>query len=232
MSTPTLRAIIFDFNGVVADDEPLHYQAFERVMGELGVELTEERYLTRYLGLDDWGFFGAALRDAGMPSGKPRVDELVEHKGRVYLDIAKEGLDLVPGAKAFIESVSATLPLAICSGARRVEIEYILSQASLTEAFQLFVTADEMQNGKPHPEGYLTTLARLQREVDGLGSLKAEECVIFEDAPHGVDAAHAAGIKCIGLANSRSREELSQADAVIDSFVGFKLERLKELVGF
>lgn len=232
MKKPILRAIIFDFNGVVADDEPLHYRAFERVMGELGVELTEERYLNNYLGLDDWGFFGAALRDAGLPTDKTRVDELVEHKGGVYLEIAKEGLDLVPGAKPFIQLACEALPLAICSGARRVEIEYILEQASLGDAFQLFVTADEMENGKPHPEGYLTTLARLRAEVVGLETLQAEECVIFEDAPHGVDAAHAAGIKCIALANSRSREELKAADAVIDTLVGFTMDRLKSLVGF
>ncbi len=223
-----MRAVIWDFNGVVIDDEDVHGGAFVRILADLGLELTLERYYERYLGLDDWGFFRAALRDLrGHEPGEAEVDELVERKAEVYAALLGPDFELIPGAEALIRATAAVGPIAIASGARRREIEAVLERFALSECFTAVVSADEVENGKPDPEGYRKAFEALRERHP---ELRPADCLVVEDAPPGIRAAHAAGMRCVAVATSRSRDELHEADAVVDTLVGCDAGRLWRLV--
>lgn len=219
------RLIIFDFNGVIVDDEHLHYRAFAQVLQEDGLTLTEREYFEHYLGLDDRGFFRQALSDKWRrPPAAAEVRALVERKADVYLELLGDDpatLPLFPGVVELVRRSAEHLPLAINSGARRREIELILERAGLRDCFPVVVSADEVEEGKPSPEGYLTALRRVRREVEGCRDVQPAQCLVIEDAPHGIAAAHAAGMRCVAVASSRPKSELAAADAVV--------ERLEEL---
>jgi HAD superfamily hydrolase (TIGR01509 family) len=193
----TVRAVIFDFNGVIVDDEPLHHRAFRQVVGDLD----EATYFEKYLGLDDWGFFRAYY-------GIEDVDDLVERKAAAYLEHIDEAR-LIDGAAELIRSLS--VPMAIASGARTHEIEAILDRAGLRDRFDAIVSADDVDDGKPSPSCFLTALARLAEKHEVL----ARQTVVIEDAPHGIDAAKAAGMACIAVARSRARADLARADLIV-----------------
>lgn len=223
-----MRAVIWDFNGVVIDDEDVHGGAFARVLADLGLEFTLERYYERYLGLDDWGFFRAALRDLrGCEPGEAEVDGLVERKAEVYASLLGPDFELIPGAEALIRATAAAGPIAIASGARRREIEAVLERFGLADCFSAVVSADEVENGKPDPEGYRKAFEALRARHP---ELRPADCLVIEDAPPGIRAAHAAGMRCVAVATSRNRDELREAEAVIDTLVGFDADRLWRLV--
>lgn len=222
-----MKAIIWDFNGVVIDDEHVHYEAFAEMLAAEGHRLTTEVYYERYLGLDDWGFFRAALRDfRGAAPAEDEVDVLVERKADVYARLLAPDFELIPGAEGLIRATAREAVLAIASGARRREIEVVLERFNLRTCFAAIVSADEVDNGKPDPEGYLAAFAALLREHP---ELCKDECVVLEDAPAGIRAAHAAGLRCVAVATSRRREELVEAEAVVDTWVGLTPGKLWQL---
>ena len=224
-----MRAVIWDFNGVVIDDEHVHGAAFAAVLAEQGLELTLEQYYERYLGLDDWGLFRRALHDLrGRAPDEAEVDALVERKAVAYAARLGPDFALIPGAEALIRATAADGPIAIASGARRKEIEAVLARFGLAACFAAVVSADEVEHGKPDPEGYRKAYAAL-RAVHG--HLEPANCLVIEDAPPGIRAAHAAGLRCIALASSRTHAELAEAEAVIDSLVGLDPQRLWALAG-
>lgn len=223
-----LKAIIFDFNGVVIDDEFLHLKAYQEVMAERGHVFTDEAYYTRYLGQDDWGALGMLYSEfEGVTLEGDALDAVVEHKADVYERLAA-GHDLVlSGVPELIVECASKVPLAICSGARRREIEGVLTSADLGRCFTAVVTADEMTNGKPDPEGYLKALGLLAAQI---GGLTGADCLVLEDAPHGIEAARASGIgTVVGIASSRTPEELAMADLVVDATGELNFAQLAEL---
>jgi HAD superfamily hydrolase (TIGR01509 family) len=210
-----LRAVIFDFNGVIVDDERLHCRAFRRVLGEEGVDwFSETDYFGTYLGLDDRGCIAAVLTDDGRPPKPPEVDLLVERKAVYYFEELGRGIPLFPGVPELVARLAAEFPLAICSGARQREIEYILEASGLRRHFRVITSADAIHAGKPDPAGYLATLRALEESV---APLAAAECLVVEDAPKGIEAAHAAGMRCLAVATSRPEAELRGADLVVAS---------------
>src|SRR5437870_2648545 len=112
-----IQAVIFDFNGVLIDDEQVHFELFREVLAREGVELTSRRYHERYLGYDDRVCFEVALADAGQAADRERVEALVARKADRYVERAREGLRSFPGAIACVSAVAARWPVAICSGA-------------------------------------------------------------------------------------------------------------------
>lgn len=223
-----MRAVIWDFNGVVIDDEDIHGGAFAAVLAELGLELSLERYYARYLGLDDRGFFRAALADLrGSAPAADEVDALVERKADAYAALLPADFALIDGAEALIRSTAAAGPIAIASGARRREIEAVLARFDLASCFTAVVSADEVEHGKPDPEGYRKAWQALAAVRAGLA---AADCLVIEDAPPGIRAAHAAGMRCVAVATSRTRAELGEAEAVVDTLVGLDAHRLWQLV--
>ena len=214
-----MRAIIFDFDGVIADSEPVHFAVFQRVLGEMGLFLTKEDYYAEYLGYDDKGCFRAFLHAHGQPAPPELIQRLVARKGAAYLEYIRRQLVIFPGVHVFVREAAARYPLAICSGALRHEIEFILEEAGIRKEFGHITSAEDVRRGKPDPEGFRHALASLNRlHPDVL--LKPEDCLVVEDSLPGIRGAHAAGMKVLAVANTHSADDLGEADAVTPSLAG------------
>ncbi len=222
-----LRAIIFDFDGVLVDSEPLILKLTREMAAKEGWTLTPEEYYRHYLALDDRGIIEHLYRSHGLPIDPARRDELVAWKARVYQDYIRDGLPAFPGAMEFVRKVEM-LPLAIASGSLRAEVEHLLKKLGIREKFAVLATAEDTSHSKPDPEIYLKAFQGLERLAAFQRSpLRPIECLAIEDAPAGVVAAHAAGIKCLALAHSRPRQELLDADWVAGGFPEMDLERIR-----
>jgi HAD superfamily hydrolase (TIGR01509 family) len=222
-----LRAIIFDFDGVLVDSEPLILKLTQEMAAQEGWTVSAEEYYRDYLALDDRGVIEHLYRSHGQPIDRARRDDLVAWKARAYERMIRDGLPPMPGAVAFVRRAAAQFTLAIASGSLRVEIEHLVQKLGLQEEFAVLATADDCERSKPAPEVYLKALERL-RELPGFQSppLQATQCLAIEDAPLGVVAAHAAGIRCLALTHSRPATELHHADWVAHEFADVDLEKI------
>jgi HAD superfamily hydrolase (TIGR01509 family) len=222
----TLRrpdAVIFDFDGVIADTEPLHCDAFRKVLEPLGIRFTWQEYVVAYMGFDDRDAFREAFRIHGRSLGDRRLSELVGAKSRVFQDILRNGVTACPGTLQLIESLHASgVPMAICSGALRTDIDPILSRLGVASRFLHIVTAGDVQKGKPDPEGYLLAYRRLSLSRPSPTTVPWK-CLAVEDTPAGVQAAKRAGLSVLAITSSYVAEELSGADIVTDSLANVRL---------
>jgi len=224
-----LRAVLFDFNGVIVDDEPLHLELFRRVLGEEGVALTEEEYQAKYLGFDNRKCFLAALTDAGRVDAardEALITALMARKMNYYLDAINERFLLFPGAVELVRTLAARYPMAIVSGAMREEIETVLRRGRVRDCFRAIITSDDIRAGKPDPEGYRKALATLNALDASSSAIRPEECLVIEDSVAGVQAAKRAGMRCLAVTNSYSAEELKQADWIVPNLIGCDVEAL------
>jgi beta-phosphoglucomutase len=227
-----LRAVLFDFNGVLVDDEPLHLEMFQRVLADEGITLTAEDYYARYLGFDDRGCFAAVLAAAGEPATVPRLMRLIARKSSYYQErIRAAGYPFFAGAAELVRALAASgRMLGVVSGALREEVEGALRQAGLFELFKVLVTAEDVAEGKPDPEGY-------RRALESLNSLPPlperlfhpHEVLVIEDSPAGLQAAAEAGLLTLGVAQTYPADELEEADAVTDRLAGLTLPRLEKM---
>src|SRR5215216_2387526 len=186
----SLRALIFDFDGIVADNEPVHCLMFQRVLGELGVFLSKEEYYADYLGYDDRGCFAAVLQARGRAAPASLIDELVRRKTQVYMEHIRQQLVIFPGVREFVRDAASRHRLAIASGALRHEIEFILEQAGIRKEFEHITSAEDVTRGKPDPEGYLHALTALNR-LNPADQLAAGDCLVVEDSIPGIRAGRA-----------------------------------------
>jgi len=205
MTTKLARPTLFDFNGVLVDDEHVHFEAFRDVLAGVGILLDEARYTERYLGFDDAGAFRAILADAGQPASEPRVAALIEAKKPAYLTRITLSLRVFPGAASLVRRRAALAPVAIVSGALRHEIDLCLGRMDVAAAVSFIVAAEDTRACKPDPEGYLLA----KRRLGAVG----ERAVVIEDSLAGVEAAKAAGLRCVAVAHSYGRERLRAAGA-------------------
>lgn len=222
-----LRAIIFDCDGVIADTEPLHLAAFQRVLEEEGLSLAEGDYYDRYLALDDRSCFMKVYEDRGRSLDPNRLDELIARKAAYLEPVIREQLRIFPGVEEFVRRAAARFPLAIASGALRREIKLILESARLLDCFCAIVGAEDVSRGKPHPEPFLKALALINEARSE--TIRPEECLVVEDSIHGIEAAHAAGMRCLAVTNSYGRELLSRAEIVVESLAGLRLSQLEAI---
>ena len=225
-----LRAVIFDFNGIIVDDEPIHFELFQRVLGEEGVTLAKDDYYARYLGFDDRGAFIHVYRDHGRELAESRLIQLVERKAAYYQEAIRNRVTVFPGVKSLVLSLANTLPLAIASGALRHEIETILSTIGMRDCFRAIVSAEDVQVGKPEPEIFLKALAQLNEDQGDGAPIVARECIVIEDSKEGIRGARRAGLKCLAVTNSHPAEQLGEATAVVRSLEEVDLEFLERLV--
>ena len=223
-----LRAIIFDFDGVLVDSEPLIMKLVQEVAAREGWVLSKEEYYRDYLALDDRAVLEHLWRSHGRSLSLACRDELLAWKARAYAKMIQDGLPPMPGAVQFVLSAAQHFPLAIASGSLRAEIEHLLQKLGLREKFMVLATADDCQSSKPDPEVYLRALTCVQ-ELPALHQprLKAGECLAIEDAPLGVVAAQAAGMRCLALAHSRPQAELQHADWVANEFADVNLDIIR-----
>ena len=227
-----LRALLFDFNGVLVDDEPLHFRLFRRVLGEEGVDFAEADYYRRYLGFDDRDCFATALADAGRPADPGRVARLIARKAAYYQEeVRRDGYPFFSGAAELVASTAAAgLTLGVVSGALRDEIEGALRQRGILAAFKTLVTAEDVGRGKPDPEGYRLALQRLNGEAPLPARLfHPHEALALEDSPAGLEAAAAAGLRTLGIAQTYPVARLERADAVVAGVAELTVPRLLEL---
>jgi beta-phosphoglucomutase len=209
-----IRAVIFDFNGVLVDDEPAHFALFREILAHEGIDLTEREYQDDFLGYDDRGCFEAALSRAGQPAGRARVDELIARKAERYGVWASSSLKVFPGAAAALSALADRWLVAICSGALRPEIEFALELMHVRDRVDVIVSAEDTTRCKPDPEGYLSTLDALRGSASaGVPALRAEECLVVEDSLAGVESARAAGMRAVAVTHTYIAEHLQTAGA-------------------
>lgn len=228
-----IRAILFDFNGVLVDDEPIHLEMFQKVLAEEGITLTADDYYRDYLGFDDRGCFAAVLQKSGAAPTVPRLMRLIARKSSYYQErVRQSGYPFFPGAVALVEELADSgRMLGIVSGALSEEVESALRQAGLRERFKLLVTAEDVTEGKPDPEGY-------RRALDGLNSLPPlperlfhpHEVLAIEDSPAGLAAAADAGLTTLAVAQTYPAQRLRMADAVAERLAGLTVAGLEQLL--
>ncbi|GFO57015.1 haloacid dehalogenase [Geomonas sp. Red276] len=223
-----LDAVIFDFDGIIVDSEPLHYKAFQEVLVPLGLGYSWQQYLDEYLGFDDRDAFRESFRAGGRHLSDQELHRLMAEKAEAFIRIVSAGVAPYPGVVELIRSISGALPLALCSGALRSDIDPVLEQLSLTGAFDVIVTANEVAASKPDPESYLMALERLQHKFPG--AVKGASTLAVEDTPAGIASATGAGLKVLGVTNSYPEERLLGAVKVVDSLAGVDLESLRHLI--
>lgn len=222
-----LRAVIFDFNGIIVDDEPIHFELFQKVFAEEGMALTKDAYYARYLGFDDRGAFGFGYREHNRPLSQEKLAQLIERKAEYYQEAIRNHVAIFPGVKKLVADLAQCLPLAVASGALRDEIETILTTANLIHHFKAVVSAEDVERGKPAPDIFLQALAALN--ADNSNAIQAGECVVIEDSKEGIKGARRAGMRCLAVTNSHAAELLIDADAVVRTLETVTLDDLAEL---
>lgn len=227
-----LRAILFDFNGVLVDDEPIHFELFQRVFREEGIELAAEDYYARLIGFDDRSCFQTILSEAGQRISPDRLSRLIARKSSYYHErIRAQGFPFFDGAAELVaEAVAAGLMLGVVSGALRDEVEGALDQLAMRHHFKCLVAAEDVAAGKPDPEGYRRGLECLNA-LPPLPSrlVHPHEVLAIEDTPAGLQAAAATGLATLGVAQTHPAGELGLADFVVASIRDLTGGRLRSL---
>jgi HAD superfamily hydrolase (TIGR01509 family) len=222
-----LKAIIFDCDGVIADTEPIHLAGFKRVLTEEGITLSDEDYFEHYLALDDRGCFTKVFAQHRPSMSQTDLNELITRKAGYVEQAMKTGLTLLPGAAEFIHKAAARYPLAVASGALRVEVETVVNRGGLRDCFRAIVAAQDTSRSKPYPDPFIKALELLNKP--NTNRIEARECLVVEDSIHGIRAAQQAGMRCLAVTNSYSREKLSEAELVVDSLLGLSLKAVESL---
>jgi beta-phosphoglucomutase len=205
-----ITAVVFDFDGVLADSEPLHLRAYQDTLAGAGILLTREEYYTSLLGFDDVGVFSAVYAARGLAAKPGELESLVEGKGRAFESMIASGGLLYPGARECVSSLAAEYPLGIASGALRHEITAILGASGLSGQFR-FIVASGDTAGKPDPAPY--------RRAAALHGIAPGSCVAIEDSRWGLRAARDAGLYTIGITHTYPRDGLMLADTVVDTLM-------------
>lgn len=222
-----LRALIFDFDGVIAESEPVHLAMMQRVLGQVGIFLPRDEYVARYLGYDDRACFRAILADRGRTPDPGEIEDLVRRKAQALSEHIQEEAVIYPGVRELIRDAAPRCRLAVASGAPRQEIESVLESADLRKAFEHITGAEDVRRGKPDPETPLHALQSLNRLAPrGTDPLKASDCLVIEDSPAGIQAAQAAGMKVLAVATTHRLVELDQSDWAVHSLRGLTLSAL------
>ena len=222
-------ATLFDYNGVLVDDEHVHLAAFREVLKPLGVDVSREAYFERYIGFDDLGSFRAILSDAGRAPADSELRKLIQAKRPVYLAMAEGELRGFPGAAECVRRRAASGPVGVVSGALREEIELGLELLGVRHCVKVIIAAEDASEPKPHPEGYVRgTNAILKLAAPG------HDCVlVVEDTLAGIEAAKAAGLTCAAVAHTYPAEALHRtaADLVVETLAELDERALRALHG-
>jgi len=217
----TIQAIVFDFDGMLANSEPLHLRAYQEVLAETGVELGRDEYYTHYLGFDDVGAFEAIGRARGQDWPARRIAALVDQKTMVFDQLTESAEVLYPCAAACVERLAASYPLGIASGALRQEIETVLRSSGLGRHIRFIVASGDTPSSKPAPDPYLRAAQ--------LHGLAPSACLALEDSKWGIESARAAGLRCVGITHTYPASALATAHAIIDSLDELTVEMIERL---
>ena len=203
-------AVLFDFDGVIVNSEPLHFQAFREVLAGEHIDLGEEEYYRELIGFDDKGAFRHLYKVRNLPLSPRTFLSLMTQKSAVMMElIRRRQFSALPGVEQFVRSLWRKHPLAICSGALREEIEAMLEGISLRDCFSVIVAAEDVTVGKPDPQGYLLTTELLGEKIHQ--KLRPQDCLIIEDAPTVIRSVRGVGFPVLAVATSYPLDKLSEA---------------------
>jgi beta-phosphoglucomutase len=223
-----LRAVIFDFDGVITDSEVLHLRSFNQVLAQYGVEISTKDYYKEYLGLSDLDCFKALIDKKVLRKPAKGIENLAKEKTEVFEKLAKTEGRIIEGVRDFLQMLSQNnIPMAICSGALLTEIELVLEQARLRSFFEVIVSAEFVKKGKPSPEGFLLTLKKLNRNQQD--AILPNQCIVIEDSHWGLEAARAAGMHSIAVTNSYEADQLTLAEKIVTRLGDLSIEALQKL---
>jgi HAD superfamily hydrolase (TIGR01509 family) len=222
-----LQGIVFDFDGVIANSEPLHLRAFKQALADEGLELTDREYFSRYLGFDDVGVFEALAEDRGIQRDEGWVRSMVARKGAILQQLMQADSVLFAGARDFIVGAASAVPIAVASGALRHEIDEIVGPAGLAPLFAAIVASGDTPESKPSPAPYRLAFQRLEEHVGR--TLDPGRCVAIEDSRWGLESARGAGLRCVGVTNSYPAGELAGAELVVGGLKDLTLDALERL---
>jgi len=223
-----LNAVIFDFDGVITDSEVLHLRSFNKVLAQFDFEIKKKDYYSKYLGFTDFDCYRQLIKEGLLKVDKSRIPELVEQKNLIFEKLAKTEGQTIEGVREFLILLEQnSVPMAICSGALLTEIELMLDEANLRQFFQTIVSAEHVKKGKPHPEGFLRALERLNKNLED--KISASQCIVIEDSLWGLQAAVAAKMHTIAVTNSYDAEQLHLAEKVVDKLSNLSMEDLQKL---
>ena len=222
-----LKAIIFDFDGIIADTESIHLEAFKEVLKNREIDLTDKDYYNKYLAFDDRTLFETIFNENGIEYSESLIKDLIEVKHEIVDQLFRSKVNLFPGTTDFIELMNDKYVLSIASGALKPEIEFILNKFELFSYFQNITSAEEVIKCKPDPETFIKSLQKINFEEDPV--ILPSECLVIEDSVSGVSAAKSADMQCIAITNSYDRETLKNADLVVDSFKEIDNNAIEEI---
>ena len=209
------RAVLFDFDGVIVNSEPLHFYAFHEVLRHEHIEITEREYYEELIGFDDKGAFRHVFKKYGKPLDSKTKLRVMTRKSETMMDLIQQRkYHALPGVEEFVRGLWRSYPLAICSGALKEEIEAMLEGINLRDCFKIIVAAEDVTVGKPDPQGYLKTVELLAENAK-LTGLKPADCLIVEDAPTVIRSTMAVGFKTLAVATSYPPEKLTDANYVV-----------------
>jgi beta-phosphoglucomutase len=226
-------AVLFDFDGVIVNSEPLHFFAFKEVLAHEHIELSQEEYYRQLIGFDDLGAFKHIFQGRGLPLDPPAMLRLMTRKSEVVMEmIQRRQYTALPGVEGFVRGLWRRYPLGICSGALREEIEAMLEGVSLRDCFGVIVAAEDVTVGKPDPSGYLKAMHLLAQRSGT--TLKPADCLVIEDAPSVCRSVRKAGFPVLAVATSYPIEQLTDADWAVGTLdtaeVHAKIPQLKFMV--
>ncbi|HKL49007.1 MAG TPA: HAD family phosphatase [Desulfuromonadales bacterium] len=224
-----LKAVIFDFDGIIADTEPLHFRAFLDVLAPEGISFTWDEYLERYIGFDDRDMFRTVFTDHNKNLTPRQMSELIGRKTERFMDAVEQGVEACPGVVELVEHLAGRLPLGLCSGALLCDIEPIMNRLGLFDLFTVLVSAEQVRASKPDPESYRLAVRRLQ-DAFPEKSIESGQCLAIEDTPAGIESARGAGVAVLAVSNSFPSRLLAGADQVVSTLAGMQANNLEAVL--
>ena len=209
-----LQAAIFDFNGTLSDDEPILFQIFAQLFAQTWrYDLAREDYFARLAGRSDREIIDAVAREAMAPSTATErltvVNELLDARARHYREIVAQDCPIRPATVELVHALTARgIPLAIVTGAQRADVEHVLSHSTVADSFAHLIAAEDVDRGKPDPQGFLLAAAAFAIAPGGI--------VVFEDSVAGIRGANAAGMRCIAVRGTHDETTLrAETDDIV-----------------
>jgi beta-phosphoglucomutase len=212
-----VRAVIFDFNGTLSNDEPILCDIFRELFAEQGRPLSAEEYFDQLAGLSD-----PEIVRTWLGPDHPAVGGVIAERIARYRAAVSGGSTVSETIRQAVRYAADRVPVAIVSGAARAEIEPVLAAAGLSTVIQIVVSADDVGEGKPNPESYLRALELLDDDI------RASEVIVLEDTEAGIAAAKAAKMKCVAVLGTLEPDRLAAADEIVPAIDVALMRRLLE----
>tara|TARA_B100002019_G_scaffold207304_1_gene180026 strand:+ start:318 stop:983 length:666 start_codon:yes stop_codon:yes gene_type:complete len=219
-----LNAVIFDFDGVILDSEGLHFKVFNQVLEKHKINISWDDYQQKYIGFNDEEAFKSIFKINKKRLNKKIIEDLIHQKAIIFeKSIKNDEVDVFPGVVQLIKSIPVKLPIGLCSGALRSDIEPVIKNLKIKRFFKSIVTAEDTIKSKPFPEPYLLSLKNLNIQ-------DPSKTVAIEDTPAGINSAKEAGMKVLAVTNTFSSGYLYEADAIASSLAEVNRKTLEDLI--